>query len=358
MTESIADLPAASLRGPADLIELIPYLLGFHPTDSVVVVELRQGRSRVGSILRADLAGAAAGEEFASCLAARFAAGSADGALVAVYGSAGVPPGHQGAAVVEQLGAALRAVGVPLCDALAVGGGRWRSYFCCDPRCCPAAGRPLAARPSSAAAAAAAVAGLVALPDRQALARTLAPATAGVTASMAKALERAEAALVLVAERREGMPAWRAATRERFRRAVRRARGASQLDGPGPGWLTDQDVARLLVGLADIGGRDACWRDLDLRCSPEGFAVCWQLARRSVPPYRAAPLFLLGWAAWRRGDGALARIAALEALDAEPGYDAARLLLVVLDHGIDPNGLPKLAIRPGRPPGRRRRRSR
>jgi hypothetical protein len=356
MTESVAVPSRASLRGPADLIEMIPFLLGFHPADSVVVVELRQGKRRVGSVVRADLAGVA-GSTFVSSLAARLSASGADGAVVVVYGAATQPAGSASAALVGQIAAQLRAVGVPLCDALSVGGGRWRSYFCHDPRCCPAAGRPVPGRAASAVAAAAAVAGLVALPDRQALVRSLEPA-GGDPASMQRAVRYAEAALVLAAARHGGVPAWRAGTRERFRRAIRRARSAGGLDGPSPGWLTDHDVARLLVGLADLGARDACWRDLDLRCSAEGFAVCWQLVRRSVPPYRAAPLFLLGWAAWRRGDGALARIAAGQALEAQPDYDAARLLLVVLDHGLDPDELPRLAIRPGRSWRRRRRRSR
>jgi hypothetical protein len=170
---------------------------------------------------------------------------------------------------------------------------------------------------------------------------------------METALKCAEAAFVLAAARRGTPSAWRAGTRERFRRAIRRARAARRPDGPEPDWLSNHDVARLLVGLADLGARDACWRDLDLRCSSEAYAVCWQLARRSLPPYRSAPLFLLGWAAWRRGNGALARIAALEVLDGDASYDAARLLLVVLDHGVEPDELPRLArpgrTRPGRP---------
>lgn len=355
MTESLATSPLLSLRGPADLLELIPFLLGFHPADSVVVVELRRAQSRVGAVVRADLA-QAAGEEFARGVAARLAAGPADGAVVVIYGStarsASMPAA---AALVDRLKAALGAAGVPLCDALAVAGGRWRSYFCPDERCCPPAGHRLAGGPASPVAAAAVTAGLVAHHDRAALVRSLAPFPAAGSAALAGAVQRAEAALVLAAARRNGMSAWRAGTRARFRRAVRRAHGGGDRpDGPAPGWLADPDVARLLIGLADTGARDACWRDLDRRCSAAAFAVCWQLARRSVPPYRAAPLFLLGWAAWRRGDGVLARIAALQALDADADYDAARLLLVVLDHGIDPGELPKLNPQPGRSGPRRR----
>jgi hypothetical protein len=348
MTASAASFSVARLRGPADLVELIPFVLGFHPANSVVVVELRQSRSRVGSVVRADLADVTDGIRFAACLVTRLAAGGADGAVVVVYGSAELPRGGEGAALVGVIRAALSAAGVPLCDALAVGGGRWRSYFCDDPRCCPATGTPVAAQPASAVAAAAAVAGLVALPDRQALERSLQPTARATAGSMQYALRQAEAALVLAAARSGAPAAWRAGTRERFRRAIRRARGRTHQDGPAADWLTDHDAARLLVGLVDLGARDACWRDLDLRCSAEAFAVCWQLARRSSPPYRAAPLFLLGWAAWRRGDGALARIAALQSLEDDAGYDAARLLLVVLDHGLDPAELPRLAMRPGR----------
>jgi Domain of unknown function (DUF4192) len=348
MTESAANLSVANLRGPADLVELIPFLLGFHPTDSVVVIEFQQMRSRVGSIVRADVAELTDGAEFAASLATRFTASGADGAVVVVYGSAELPQGGDGAALVDMIRVALGSAGIPLCDALAVGGSRWRSYFCSDPRCCPAAGSPVTTGPASAVAAVAAVAGLVALPDRQARERSLEPTARASTASMQRALRHAEAALVLAVARRGGPSAWRAGTRERFRRAIRRARGRGRQDGPARDWLTDHDVARLLVGLVDVVARDACWRDLDLRCSAEAFAVCWQLARRSSPPYRTAPLFLLGWAAWRRGDGALARMAALQSLDGDPGYDAARLLLVVLDHGLDPKELPRLALQPGR----------
>src|SRR4051812_38127714 len=45
--------PRLAVRSPADLIAAVPYLLGFHPADSVVVVALR-GR-RVVFAARGDL---------------------------------------------------------------------------------------------------------------------------------------------------------------------------------------------------------------------------------------------------------------------------------------------------------------
>ncbi|MFD0787811.1 DUF4192 family protein, partial [Micromonospora azadirachtae] len=45
--------PRLAVRSPADLLAAVPYLLGFHPADSVVVVAMR-GR-RVVFAARADL---------------------------------------------------------------------------------------------------------------------------------------------------------------------------------------------------------------------------------------------------------------------------------------------------------------
>src|SRR6187200_2790854 len=42
-----------TLRGPGDVVTLLPYQLGYHPRDSAVVVSLR-GR-RVGLVARTDL---------------------------------------------------------------------------------------------------------------------------------------------------------------------------------------------------------------------------------------------------------------------------------------------------------------
>nr|WP_305070542.1 DUF4192 family protein [Micromonospora sp. 4G55] len=47
------DRPRLTVRSPADLLAAVPYLLGFHPADSVVVVAMRA--QRVVFAARADL---------------------------------------------------------------------------------------------------------------------------------------------------------------------------------------------------------------------------------------------------------------------------------------------------------------
>ena len=43
------------LRSPADIIDAVPYLVGFEPHDSLVVLSLRGPRSRLGLTARIDL---------------------------------------------------------------------------------------------------------------------------------------------------------------------------------------------------------------------------------------------------------------------------------------------------------------
>lgn len=50
-----ADEQHITLRGPAELADALPYLMGFHPSDSVVMVALHGGLGRFGGRLRLDI---------------------------------------------------------------------------------------------------------------------------------------------------------------------------------------------------------------------------------------------------------------------------------------------------------------
>ena len=47
-TSGPSDVQQITLRGPAELADALPYLMGFHPNDSVVMVALHGGRGRFG----------------------------------------------------------------------------------------------------------------------------------------------------------------------------------------------------------------------------------------------------------------------------------------------------------------------
>jgi hypothetical protein len=177
---------AVVLRSCADLLSSVPYLLGFHPVDSVVVVAFRGRRARFAA--RSDLPGSAPDVPPPGAVAARFVALLArervDAVALVGYGApALVTP------ALDALRGALAGTRIAELDVLRVEGGRYWSYVCLEPSCCPPSG--VVFDPAAPAAVAAVVAGRVALPDRASLVRAIAPVEGSARASMRVATERA-----------------------------------------------------------------------------------------------------------------------------------------------------------------------
>jgi len=122
-----------TLRGPGDVVALLPYQLGYHPRDSVVVVSLR-GR-RVGLVARADLPPAKFVDEVVSSLMGPLVRDRATAVIVLGYED--VPHASQPVllALVEQLERA----GIDVVDVPVVRDGRRYSAICSD-SCCPPEG--------------------------------------------------------------------------------------------------------------------------------------------------------------------------------------------------------------------------
>jgi hypothetical protein len=219
-------------------------------------------------------------------------------------------------------------------------GARWWSYTCTDTDCCPAEGSRLA-EDVSAFSAAATYAGMVALPDRAALAAVLDPLPEPDRARLAPLIAEQENSAVQAALNRD--PA-------RHDRSVKRAlfAAARRSDAP-PGAsdrvvIGDSDVARFGAALRAHALRDSLWMAAD-DGRLDGRVLWLDLARRLPSPFDAPPLFLYGWCWWRAGNGALAGIAAERAVRSDPSYSAADLLLTALARGLDPRRLPKLRLR-------------
>jgi hypothetical protein len=327
--------PAASSRrisGPGELLQAVPYLLGFHPNASLVLIGLHDGRLVVTA--RLDLPDAAEPGVLAHTAAA-MARGGSTAVVAAVYDSAsdGTLPSWGGLAAAVELDA--EQAGCELLEVLLVSRGRWRSLMCGSPDCCPADGYELPAAPS-AFTTAATYEGVVPLPDRSALEAVLAPETDERRAALDEAIEAAEHASVAAAL--DGHAA-------RCQRSVKRALFAAARASAEPGWCGPDaaTVARFGVALGAIAVRDAVWMAVeDGRL--DGRPLWRDLARRLPSPYNAPALFLFGWAAWRAGDGTLAGIAAERAVNSDPKYSAADLLLAAVARGVDPRQLPKLRL--------------
>ncbi|MEU1234717.1 DUF4192 domain-containing protein [Micromonospora aurantiaca] len=370
-----------SVRSPADMVAAVPYLLGFHPADSVVVVAVR-GR-RVVFAARGDLPapGADPGPA-ARHLAQVVARQDADAATVVGYGPAARVTG-----VVDAVGDALTAAGLVVLDALRVTEGRWFSYLCVEPSCCPPEGTPY--DPAASQVSAAAVfAGQVALPDRAALAAQVSPLDGPVRLAMRRATGRARLRLAALTGRPStpsagspagGLPAdssragaeppvpadgagpegessvpvggpgsggksqvpaggagsggepraVRTAGTAAVRAAFRRQRRGERLD--------DDEMAWLTVLLTHVAVRDHAWSRTDGR--DEDISLWTDVLRRAEPDLIAAPGCLLAFAAWRSGHGALAAVALERVLSAHPGYSLAVLLDEALRRGVAPSAL-------------------
>ncbi len=318
--------PSCTLKinSPAELVAAVPYLLGFHPSDSVTVVAFRRGRVLFAG--RHDLPPSDSAEEDAQAAAAHLAAvvarEDADAAVVIGYGEAiRVTP------AVLRAAEALRRSAVPVFEVLRVTGGRFWSYLCNGDDGCPEDGS-LCPPEHSAIAAAATYAGHVALPDREALVAQVAPVEGAQRAAMAAATARARARLSALADRDAG----------RLDRLLRRSGRAAVRDAErryrSGGRLSDDEVAWLGVALADVAVRDYAWERIGL---DQWQLTLWtDVLRRVEAAYVPAPASLLGFAAWRGGVGALAWAAVERALAQDPAYGMAQTLREILTYAVSP----------------------
>ncbi|WP_454111948.1 DUF4192 family protein [Microbacterium aurum] len=126
----------------AQFLSLVPHLLGFVPSRSLVVVPMCRGRS-LGAMrvdLPADPAGAASDAVAATVVGMACRIADADGAMVVVYTDAAVTGILPHRALVQSLCDRADACGLPIADALVVAADGWGSYL--DRHLAPG-GRPL-----------------------------------------------------------------------------------------------------------------------------------------------------------------------------------------------------------------------
>ncbi|MGY1916602.1 DUF4192 domain-containing protein [Blastococcus sp. SYSU DS0973] len=349
-----SDRPEVRISDPGEVAAALPHLLGFHPSESVVLIGLGgPSGGRVGLTVRGDVPPAGDGAATARLLACSLRTDDPAAALVVVVSEVadelddeldeGPAPGaglpHR--SLVHELVLALAAVDVPVRDVLLVRRGRWWSYDCPHPCCAPSAGTPLPGGVSVLAAASVRT-GQVVAADRRALgARLTAPP--GAVAGVRRACARVAAGSQQVVE---APAAASVASDAVVRRAVARSRPGAPT-GAGP--LDDDELAGLLRILQDVGVRD---RALQLALGEDAVAaeLLWtDCTRRAPAPLDAAPATLLAVSAWLRGDGALANVALDRALRSDPGYSLARLLSQALAACLPPAELRTLIVRAGAP---------
>jgi hypothetical protein len=318
-SSTLPGMTRLTVNSPTELISALPYLIGFHPADSIAVVAMRDRRVLFAG--RHDLPAPGDPPSEALHLAAVVSNQEADSAVVLGYGDpVAVTP------AVRHAADALDRAGVRVLDVLRVTDGRFWTYRRAGEHGWPEGGRPCDPA-HSAFAAAATFAGQVALPDRASLVAQLAPVTGDQRAAMTAATGRAQARIADLL---------RPATD--FERLLRRAgraavRGAERRYRAG-GRLLDDEVAWLGLLLVDLPVRDYAWqRAGGTECERRLWA---DVLRRVEPAYVPAPAALLAFTAWQAGLGALARAALDRALAEDPEYQMAQTIHEALVFGLSP----------------------
>lgn len=302
-------------RRPADLLAAVPFLLGFHPEESLVALFLQAGRVLLTA--RYDL-----GEPTDLDLADLVEQHRPSGLLLVAY-CADVGRGRAAlraqADALDSRGREDGSEPVDLVDLLLVDGRRWWS-LACTAGCCPAEGTPYA--PSEHPLSAEAVwAGLVARPDRASVVATVTGPDPDDWDALRSRARPLEARL-------------RGADRLRRQDALGRA-VVDALPRLGSG-LDDVACLELALLVRDTVVRDVACALVTREDARRHLALWLEVVRRTPPELAAAPLCLVGIAAWAGGNGTLLNACCERLAALDPGYSMGRLLADVSRRALPP----------------------
>ena len=276
---------------------------------------------------------------------------------------------------------ALRRAGIDVREVLRAEDGRWWSYVC-ELTCCPPEGLPLGGEPTTLLEVMRVAAGRPIFPDRAALVASVArtegeptPALraairdrlavvgirrlAGIEAdddlTALQALLARDAGLVgapgllpdvpLPAAPQSSALRPEAASRDNpapvpSTSADEAAALADVLEPtvaePNPAGHGDDVLAFVAVALTNLPVRDASFAWTGGPLAGAAIGLWRELVQRVPAPYAAAPATLLAVAAYRRGDGSLADAYLRRALEDDPDYRMADLVLSSLEQGLHP----------------------
>jgi hypothetical protein len=322
------------LRNPLDVLCSVPYLLGYHPEHSVVLIGLQGWDLHL--VARSDLP---TGPDGLDALIRRMDGfleqSPVDRAILVAYGAA-----EPCQATMPALLSTVERHGLALFEALRADDGRYWSYLCQNPHCCPAEGTPYDIQASEVAAEAT-LAGLPILPDRHAYERQVEPlddeTRAGMPAATGRAQDRLHRLIASAQAPTDLAAVLRGEGAAAIAAGVRTYRAGQRLDDDSVAWLSvlvewtevHELALRRLTEEHDLLEQRALWLDI---------------LRRVEPDLAPGPGVLFAIAAWRRGELVLAQHAVTRVLGLVPGFGLALMLDAALSHGLPPHlALPYLS---------------
>jgi len=307
-------------RRPVDLVAAVPYVLGFHPEDSVVLMTFGPGEAFHARVdLPTDEDDQLEVVEMLAGVIARHGVGRV--ALLLYTEDAWVAATFHDAVVPR-----LVRDDVQVIDVLRVGSDRFHSADDVDD---PGTAYDLKGHLFTAEQV---LEGKVVHQSREALAASLVLVDAADAQAVADAVDRFDAQF-------QGMRAFVRPHRigseivDLARWAQRTIRKSVRTGTP----LTADDAGRLLVLVAAVPVRDIAWAEIT-RVDAERHVEMWRdLVRRSPEQLLPAAASLLGFAAWLHGDGALAWCALERCHEVDPDYSMADLVARLLEGAVPPS---------------------
>lgn len=319
-----------------EVVTLVPFLLGFTPSRSLVALG-----APTGPAIRVDLAPAdqsvedqdatasASGERIASVMTRN----GVETVILIGYGDS--EPVTAFGTIVE---ARLREAGVEVPQGVRVQDDRFWSFTCTDTACCPPEGTLLNSQ-TSVVAAEAVLRGFSVAASREEVIASLDPVSEPEADRVRDAISQVSDHLT--ARTRGLNPA--------ARRLYLIEQGEALIDSvyervrAGTTFETfdNHDIARLLILLQEIYNRDLAMTGIKAPHTTQFLEFWRQVLRRALPGMVSAPACLTAQAAIYRGDGAVANRALERGAQDDPNYRMLILLGTVVQTGMHPNTLPE-----------------
>lgn len=303
-----------TLTSPHDLLSAIPFLIGFQPSDSIVLISLRD--DLVDLAIRVDFPEQITKRDL-SKLCRHIKGTGAQAVVVAFY----LPPdidAHN--PVITDIHEKLISSKIEIRESLLITGDRWRSLLCRDLQCCPAGGSPTPILEDSQIAA-----------EQVALGRPLPFSDAAAMSASIAALPLDEELSKLINKTPE--------IDYRGEVLALQRQGAEAIidfiaDFAADGVCRDKNlVALVLVRLRDLQVRDFALGSV-AEDTVEIYFNAWRWLLRIAPEGYVAPVAnLFAAVAYEKGDGALAHRALDRAVVDDPQYAMTDLLRQVFSSG-------------------------
>lgn len=315
---------ATELNSPHDLLAAVPFMVGYHPQDSLVAMALREGK--VVMAMRVDFPDDESIEAISKTIALHLVREKANEAIVVGYLPSSITSSDPLLVVRE----CIAGYSIIVKECIEVRGGRFRSSLCADLECCPPEGNQVPELSDSRVTAEQVAAGNP-LPflDLDEMKRSIA------ATPIDKELLKAIKALAEIDYESDQVNA----LQREGANAINQISLAFIRDGV---VLDKALIALVLVRLHDLQVRDYAMGFTSEKSDDQLWDM-WRWLLRIAPKGYVAPVAVIfATSSYERGDGALAQRALDRAFEDSPKYQMAKLLRRTFAAGWPPSAFTQM----------------